>query len=42
MFIFFTFLEFITVKNVGRYPPSTNCDNIDALFPDNVGYETYA
>ena len=39
MFVFFTALEFITVKNIGRYPPSTNCDNIDAMFLNNLtGY----
>lgn len=42
MFALFTSLELITVANIGRYPPATNCANIDAMFTDIAAYEAFA
>jgi hypothetical protein len=42
MFALFTALEVISVKNIGRYPPTTNCANIDAMFTNNATYEAFA
>lgn len=42
MFALFTGLEVISVKNIGRYPPTTNCANIDAMFTNNATYEAFA
>jgi hypothetical protein len=32
MFILFTYLDVISTANLERYPPTTNCTNIDGMF----------
>lgn len=43
MFVLFTWLTVLSVANNLRYPPSTNCAYIDAMFAgNNATYQTYA
>jgi hypothetical protein len=50
MFIGFTAMKAAAIKNMWRYPTSTNCDNIENIFKnntysspyDNPNYEFYA
>ena len=42
MFVLFTFLQLIAVKNANRYPASTDCTTVSAMFTDNATFEQYA
>lgn len=47
MFILFSFMKAISIKNMWRYPATTNCDSVESLFytegvTDLNAYESYA
>lgn len=48
MFFFFSWMKSKAIKNMWRYPTTTNCDSIDSMFKDESGvinisgYEKYA
>lgn len=43
MFYLFIILKALAVKNMYRYPSTTNCDSIESIFADQMGeYQSYA
>jgi hypothetical protein len=48
MFLFFTWMKSKAIKNMFRYPSTTNCDSVDTIFTNSEGvidlayYKEYA